>query len=228
MLYARRSDSTGLGRWVAFAFPTSRGVGITRHAVTLCSCIHHPLRVKFEVRSYTPQVFRVGSAFVFHPHFSRERRSLRWALFSFNKVPTRKPPLLAAIRGTLGSATEFTGIDGQAHRRTRNGPHLFRAHGKHHTAKSGKAADARITSSDDPETSILCGRCKWVAEPEKYGHYTELFKSDLTRDQIREQAGHSSIRRKPNTTRGRPHEGHSFRRSARRQTVRHPTRAHRI
>lgn len=29
----------------------------------------------------------------------------------------------------------------------------------------------------DPEIKIMCGRCKWVAEPEKYGHYAELFKS---------------------------------------------------
>jgi hypothetical protein len=29
----------------------------------------------------------------------------------------------------------------------------------------------------DPDVAILCGRCKWVAEPEKYGHYAELFKN---------------------------------------------------
>lgn len=29
----------------------------------------------------------------------------------------------------------------------------------------------------DPDVAILCGRCKWVAEPEKYGHYAELFAS---------------------------------------------------
>jgi hypothetical protein len=28
----------------------------------------------------------------------------------------------------------------------------------------------------DPDVAIICGRCKWVAEPEKYGHYAELFK----------------------------------------------------
>lgn len=28
----------------------------------------------------------------------------------------------------------------------------------------------------DPDIAIMCGRCKWVAEPEKYGHYAELFK----------------------------------------------------
>lgn len=27
----------------------------------------------------------------------------------------------------------------------------------------------------DAEIRILCGRCKWVAEPEKYGHYARLF-----------------------------------------------------
>jgi ribosomal protein S27AE len=27
----------------------------------------------------------------------------------------------------------------------------------------------------DPDVAILCGRCKWVAEPEKYGHYARLF-----------------------------------------------------
>jgi hypothetical protein len=27
----------------------------------------------------------------------------------------------------------------------------------------------------DPELAIMCGRCKWVAEPEKYGHYAKLF-----------------------------------------------------
>lgn len=29
----------------------------------------------------------------------------------------------------------------------------------------------------DPEVAILCGRCSWVAEPEKYGHYAQLFAS---------------------------------------------------
>lgn len=29
----------------------------------------------------------------------------------------------------------------------------------------------------DPEIRIMCGRCKWVAEPEKYGHYAKLFAS---------------------------------------------------
>lgn len=29
----------------------------------------------------------------------------------------------------------------------------------------------------DPEVAVLCGRCKWVAEPEKYGHYAKLFAS---------------------------------------------------
>lgn len=28
----------------------------------------------------------------------------------------------------------------------------------------------------DPDIRILCGRCKWIAEPEMYGHYAELFK----------------------------------------------------
>lgn len=28
----------------------------------------------------------------------------------------------------------------------------------------------------DPDLRILCGRCKWIAEPELYGHYAELFK----------------------------------------------------
>lgn len=28
----------------------------------------------------------------------------------------------------------------------------------------------------DPDMAVMCGRCKWVAEPEKYGHYAELFK----------------------------------------------------
>lgn len=32
-------------------------------------------------------------------------------------------------------------------------------------------------SSLNPDVMILCDRCKWVAEPEKYGHYAELFKS---------------------------------------------------
>lgn len=27
----------------------------------------------------------------------------------------------------------------------------------------------------DPDIAIMCGRCKWVAEPEKYGHYAKLF-----------------------------------------------------
>lgn len=27
----------------------------------------------------------------------------------------------------------------------------------------------------DPDVAILCGRCAWVAEPEKYGHYAKLF-----------------------------------------------------
>jgi len=27
------------------------------------------------------------------------------------------------------------------------------------------------------DVRIICGRCKWVAEPEKYGHYAELFKN---------------------------------------------------
>jgi hypothetical protein len=27
----------------------------------------------------------------------------------------------------------------------------------------------------DPDIAVLCGRCKWVAEPEKYGHYEKLF-----------------------------------------------------
>lgn len=29
----------------------------------------------------------------------------------------------------------------------------------------------------NPDLRIMCGRCKWVAEPEKYGHYAELFKT---------------------------------------------------
>lgn len=29
----------------------------------------------------------------------------------------------------------------------------------------------------DPDVAIMCGRCKWVAEPEKYGHYAKLFQS---------------------------------------------------
>lgn len=28
----------------------------------------------------------------------------------------------------------------------------------------------------DPDIAVMCGRCKWVAEPDKYGHYAELFK----------------------------------------------------
>lgn len=30
----------------------------------------------------------------------------------------------------------------------------------------------------DPDVAVLCGRCKWVAEPEKYGHYAKLFAAD--------------------------------------------------
>lgn len=29
----------------------------------------------------------------------------------------------------------------------------------------------------DPDIAIMCGRCKWVAEPELYGHYEVLFKN---------------------------------------------------
>lgn len=28
----------------------------------------------------------------------------------------------------------------------------------------------------DPDIAVLCGRCKWVAEPEKYDFYAELFR----------------------------------------------------
>lgn len=31
--------------------------------------------------------------------------------------------------------------------------------------------------SFDPEWAVLCGRCKWVAEPKLYAHYAEMFKS---------------------------------------------------
>lgn len=31
----------------------------------------------------------------------------------------------------------------------------------------------------DPDIAIMCGRCKWVAEPEKYGHYARLFDARL-------------------------------------------------
>jgi hypothetical protein len=27
----------------------------------------------------------------------------------------------------------------------------------------------------NPDIAVMCGRCKWVAEPEKYGHYAKLF-----------------------------------------------------
>ena len=30
-------------------------------------------------------------------------------------------------------------------------------------------------STLNPDVMILCGRCAWVAEPEKYGHYSKLF-----------------------------------------------------
>lgn len=30
-------------------------------------------------------------------------------------------------------------------------------------------------SSFNPDIMVLCGRCKWVAEPELYGHYAKLF-----------------------------------------------------
>lgn len=31
--------------------------------------------------------------------------------------------------------------------------------------------------SFNPDLRVMCGRCKWVAEEDKYGHYAELFKS---------------------------------------------------
>lgn len=34
----------------------------------------------------------------------------------------------------------------------------------------------RWPDSTNPEMAVLCGRCRWMAEPEKYGHYAELFR----------------------------------------------------
>ena len=33
----------------------------------------------------------------------------------------------------------------------------------------------------DPEVAVLCGKCAWVAEPEKYGHYARMFAQAINR-----------------------------------------------
>lgn len=69
-------------------------------------------------------------------------------------------------------------------------PGVFRLNGRYGTEpRPVRAADkrdcpvcgkrevfAKPPDSFDPEWAVICGRCKWVAEPHLYEHYAKLFK----------------------------------------------------